>query len=149
MSSASDREAAKETDVDVNTVSRAGLKRARHDWAHQAMDHWPERVTTPTAGLTLETRNIILNIMKTSRKVGATDTISTHQMRFEFERVLQAVKAGRSLTLTYRSKPLARIVPLKEKQALPEDDPIFRLDELAEPIGPLTNAQIDALVYDQ
>ena len=101
------------------------------------------------AGLTLETRDIILNIMKTSQKAGATDTISTHQMRFEFERVLQAVKAGRSLTLTYRSKPLARIVPLKEEQALPEDDPIFRLDELAEPIGPLTNAQIDALVYGQ
>ena len=86
--------------------------------------------------------------MKTSRKAGATDTISTHQMRFEFERVLQAVKAGRSLTLT-SSKPLARIVPLKEEQAIPKDDPIFRLDELAEPIGPLTNAQIDALVYGQ
>ena len=113
------------------------------------MDHWPERVKRPTAGLTLETRDIILNIMKTSQKAGATDIISTHQMRFEFERVMRAVKAGRSLTLTYRSKPLARIVPLKEEQALPEDDPIFRLDELAEPIGPLTNAQIDALVYGQ
>ena len=56
--------------------------------------------------------------MKTSRKAEATDTISTHQMRFEFERVLRAVKAGRSLTLTYRSKPLARIVPLKEEQTL-------------------------------
>lgn len=87
--------------------------------------------------------------MKTSRKAEATDTISTHQMRFEFERVLRAVKAGRSLTLTYRSKPLARIVPLKEEQTLSEDDPIFRLDELAEPIGPLTNAGIDALVYGQ
>ena len=55
-------------------------------------------------------------------------------------------QAGRSLTLTYRSKPLARIVPLREEQALAEDDPIFRLDELAEPIGPLTNTEIDALV---
>ena len=107
------------------------------------------RSPSPTAGLTLATRNIILNIMKTSRKAGASDTISTHQMRFEFERVLRAVKAGRSLTLTYRSKPLARIVPLKEEQALQEDDPIFRLGELAEPIGPLTNAEIDTLVYDQ
>ena len=87
--------------------------------------------------------------MKTSQKAGATDIISTHQMRFEFERVLQAVKGGRSLTLTYRGKPLARIVPLKDEQGLSEDDPIFRLDELAEPIGPLTNAQIDALVYGQ
>ena len=53
-------------------------------------------------------------------------------MRSSSKRVLRAVKAGRSLTLTYRSKPLARIVPLKEEQALPEGDPIFRLDELAE-----------------
>ena len=93
--------------------------------------------------------NIILNIMKTSRKTEASETISTHQMRFEFERVLRAVKAGRSLTLTYRNKPLARIVPLREEQAVAEDDSIFRLHELAEPIGPLTNAEIDALVYGQ
>ena len=87
--------------------------------------------------------------MKISGKAAENDTISTHQMRFEFERVLRAVKAGRSLTLTYRSKPLARIVPLKQEVAVPEDDPIFRLDELAEPIGPLTNGEIDALVYGQ
>jgi prevent-host-death family protein len=87
--------------------------------------------------------------MKASRKAGAPEVISTHEMRFEFERVLRAVKAGRSLTLTYRSKPLARIVPLREEQTIAEDDPIFRLDELAEPIGPLTNAEIDALVYGQ
>lgn len=70
-------------------------------------------------------------------------------MRLEFDRVLRAVKAARSLTLTYRSKPLSRIVPLKEEQSVKEDDPIFRLDELAEPIGSLTNAEIDALVYGQ
>jgi prevent-host-death family protein len=87
--------------------------------------------------------------MKTSKKAAAPELISTHQMRFEFERVLRAVKAGRSLTLTYRNKPLARIVPLREEQTIAEDDPIFRLDELAEPIGPLTNAEIDALVYGQ
>jgi prevent-host-death family protein len=87
--------------------------------------------------------------MKAPKAASRRDTISTHEMRFEFDRVLRAVKAGRSLTLTYRNKPLARIVPLKEDESVREDDPIFRLDELAEPIGPLTNAQIDALVYGQ
>ena len=68
-------------------------------------------------------------------------------MRFKFDRVLRAVKAGRSLTLTYRNQPLARIVPLQpDPQVLP-DDPIFRLHELAEPIGPLTNAEIDGAIY--
>jgi prevent-host-death family protein len=75
------------------------------------------------------------------------DSISTHDMRFQFGRVLRAVKQGRSLTLTYRNKPLARIVPLPAEAELPADDAIFRLHEIAEPMGPLTNAEIDAAIY--
>jgi len=85
--------------------------------------------------------------MSKMKTKGGSQTISTHEMRFEFDRVLRAVKDGRTLTLTYRSKPLARIVPLKAEPDLAADDPIFRLDELSEPIGPLTNAEIDAAVY--
>jgi prevent-host-death family protein len=70
-------------------------------------------------------------------------------MRFQFGRILKAVRAGRSLTLTYRNKPLARIVPLRSPAELSADDPVFRLHELAEPMGPLTNADIDAAVYGQ
>jgi prevent-host-death family protein len=69
----------------------------------------------------------IITIMKSSKKTGASNLISTHEMRFQFDRVLKAVKAGRSLTLTYRNKPLARIVPLDEQTSIREDDPIFRL----------------------
>ena len=86
---------------------------------------------------------------KSSKKPATSDSISTHQMRFEFERVLRAVKAGRSLTLTYRNKPLARIVPLNEELPVAKDDPIFRLDELSEAIGPLSNAEIDRMVYGE
>ena len=87
--------------------------------------------------------------MKRQNKADRTETISTHEMRFQFDRVLRAVKAGRSLTLTYRNKPLARIVPLKADLQILPDDAVFRLHELAEPIGPLTNAQIDAAIYGQ
>ena len=80
-------------------------------------------------------KNIILNIMKVSKN-DASQTISTHEMRFQFDRVLRAVKAGRALTLTYRNRPLARIVPLKTEPEIAENDPIFHLHELAEPIGP-------------
>jgi prevent-host-death family protein len=74
--------------------------------------------------------------------------ISTNKLRLEFDRVLKAVRQGRSLTLTYRNKPLARIVPLKEKHLLQEDDPIYRMYEHAEPIGdPLTNEEMDQLIY--
>jgi len=87
--------------------------------------------------------------MKTTKKPPSRGSISTHEMRFQFDRVLQAVKAGRSLTLTYRNKPLARIVPLKYKADISSDDPVFHLDEIAEPLGPLSNAQIDAVIYGQ
>jgi prevent-host-death family protein len=74
--------------------------------------------------------------------------ISTNELRLNFDRVLKAVKQGRSLTLTYRNKPLARIVPLKEERLLSGDDPIYRMYELAEPIGaPLTNEEMDKLIY--
>jgi hypothetical protein len=46
-----------------------------------------------------------------------------------------------------RKQRLARIDWIQSNLEIPEDDPIFRLHELAEPIGPLTNAQIDAAVY--
>ena len=74
--------------------------------------------------------------------------ISTNELRLNFDRVLKAVKQGRSLTLTYRNKPLARIVPLKEERLLSGDDPIYRMYEFAEPIGaPLTNEEMDKLIY--
>ena len=74
--------------------------------------------------------------------------ISTNELRLKFDRVLKAVRQGRSLTLTYRNKPLARIVPLKEEHLLQEDDPIYRMYERAEPIGaPLTNREMDQLIY--
>ena len=85
--------------------------------------------------------------MKVSKSAPRQGRISTHEMRFQFRRVLQAVKAGRSLTLTYRNKPLARIVPLKPDLEVSPDDAVFRLYELAEPLGPLSNAEIDAAVY--
>jgi prevent-host-death family protein len=85
--------------------------------------------------------------MKPRKQTSRTDAISTHQMRFQFSRVLRAVKAGRSLTLTYRNRPLARILPLKPTVDAVENDPIFRLHELAEPIDALTNVEIDAAIY--
>ena len=46
-----------------------------------------------------------------------------------------------------RKRRLDRIDWIQSKLEILEDDPIFRLHELAEPIGPLTNAQIDAAIY--
>jgi hypothetical protein len=53
-------------------------------------------------------------IMNKVKKPSGKGTISTHEMRSQFGRILQAVKAGRSLTLTYRepgSEPPSRPRP--------------------------------------
>ena len=86
----------------------------------------------------------MFNIMN----VRATDpTISTDEVRFKFRRVLGAMKAGQSLTLTYRRKPLARIVPIAPAGKLSPDDPLFQLGTLAEPMGQLTSEDMDRLIY--
>jgi prevent-host-death family protein len=74
--------------------------------------------------------------------------ISTNELRLAFARVLKALKQGCSLTLTYRNKPVARIVPIEGQHLLREDDPIYHMYEMAEAIGgPVTNKDIDRLVY--
>ena len=108
---------------------------------------WLAETFATVKELDLRMLNIIIDIMKTLKKPSSRGSISTHEMRFQFGRVLQAAKAGRSLTLTYRGKPLARIVPLKPHAELSPDDPVFRLHELAEPLGPLTNAEMDVAIY--
>jgi prevent-host-death family protein len=93
---------------------------------------------------------IMLMLMKNAGTPDGTrdSEISTNDLRLDFDRVLKAMKQGRSLTLTYRNKPLARIVPLKEQRLLSEDDPIYCMYERAEPIGaPLTNEEMDRLIY--
>jgi prevent-host-death family protein len=90
--------------------------------------------------------NVIIIIM-IIKKTDA-ESISTNDLRFNFSRVLESVRKGRSLTLTYRNKPLARIVPINDEPALSKDDPIYHLYELAEPMEPLTNEEIDKAIYD-
>ena len=90
---------------------------------------------------------MIFTPMKSQRPSAADDTISTNELRYQISRVLHALRAGRSLTVTYLDRPLARIVPVNAAAAPQANAPIFRLHELAEPIGPLTNAEVDRAIY--
>jgi prevent-host-death family protein len=90
---------------------------------------------------------MMMRSRKSARNVEESE-ISTNELRLKFDRVLKAVKQGRSLTLTYRNKPLARIVPVNQEYLLPEDDPIYRMYERAQPVGaPITNEEMDRLIY--
>jgi prevent-host-death family protein len=74
-------------------------------------------------------------------------SVSMLKFRREADAVLKQVGKGQSFVLTYRGKPVARLEPIAAPKVT-EDDPIYRLHQLASPTAqPLTNAEIDRIVY--
>ena len=77
-------------------------------------------------------------------------TLSMLEFRRNARRALAALSRGERFLLTYRGKPVARLEPIRpEPSAVPEDDPLLRVDDFAVDGagGPLTNAEIDPLIY--
>jgi len=69
------------------------------------------------------------------------------ELRLHADRVIQRVKAGESLVLTYRGRPVLRLEPLAAEE-LGADDPFYALADLGDDTGAsLTNEQIDETVY--
>lgn len=74
-------------------------------------------------------------------------TISMLDFRHHAQKVLAQVQKGERIILTHRGKPVARLEPITSK-AVNADDPFYSLAELAEAgDGPLSNAQIDDILY--
>jgi len=42
-------------------------------------------------------------------------TVSIQEMRFDFGKIKSALERGKELMLTYRNKPLAKMLPVTEK----------------------------------
>ena len=74
-------------------------------------------------------------------------TISMLEFRRHSERVITGALAGERMLLTYRGKPLFRMEPC----VLPErgrEDPFYRLAEHADAAAkPLSNREIDEVLY--
>ena len=70
------------------------------------------------------------------------------EFRLHADRVIQRLRKGEPLTLTYRGHPLAQLLPIKENKKVREDDPFYRLYDHADPdLKPMTNEEIDATLY--
>jgi prevent-host-death family protein len=68
-------------------------------------------------------------------------------LRQRAEEIVDQVRRGQSLVLTYRGKAVVRLEPIRVDKA-PADDLFYRITELAEEHGnSLTNEEIDAIVY--
>ena len=70
------------------------------------------------------------------------------EFRTDSEKIIGQLRKGERMVLTYRGKPVGRLEPIVD-QAVPEDDPFYRLDQLAdEQCDSLTNADMDEIVYE-
>jgi len=77
-------------------------------------------------------------------------SITMLEFRRDAQRVLRAVGRGEGVLLTYRGKPVARLEPVRPTDRnVGDDDPLLRVDDFAldGPGGPLSNDEIDAVIY--
>jgi prevent-host-death family protein len=74
-------------------------------------------------------------------------TISMLDLRQRAEQIVEQVRAGETLVLTYRGRPVLRLEPIRA-EAAPADDRFYRLADLASDRGKtLSNREIDEIVY--
>ena len=83
--------------------------------------------------------------MKSKRN--GTRTVSMLELRTRAEEILERVRHGEHMVLTYRGQPVMRLEPYVEAR-VSADDAFYRLDELVvEEGGPLSNDDMDRAVY--
>jgi prevent-host-death family protein len=69
-------------------------------------------------------------------------------LRRRAEKIVEQVRRGESLVLTYRGRPAVRLEPIRPAKAIGDDDPFYRLPSLADRRqGGLSNREIDDIVY--
>ena len=73
-------------------------------------------------------------------------TVSIQDIRFDFARIKSALERGEELMLTYRNRPLAKLLPVVERQS-DEPDPALTFGTHPENVEPLSNAEIDLAIY--
>jgi antitoxin (DNA-binding transcriptional repressor) of toxin-antitoxin stability system len=73
-------------------------------------------------------------------------TVTMLEMRKDPVKIIEQVRAGRPLLLTYRGRPAIRLEPVTESVAAGADA-FLNLADHAVKLGALTNAQIDEVLY--
>ncbi len=76
------------------------------------------------------------------------EKVSVLEFRRDAVAVIRKVRQGRRLIMTYRGKPVMRLEPIRAS-APDADDPFYGIAQLATATGqPLTNEEIDQIIYD-
>jgi len=74
-------------------------------------------------------------------------TVTMLELREDAERIVDAVRRGQRMVLTYRGRPAMRLEPISS-QSTRDDDAFYQLADLADHRGDsLSNEEIDRVVY--
>jgi len=73
-------------------------------------------------------------------------TVSIQDMRFDFAPIKSALDEGEELMLTYRNRPLARLVPVAQRNSA-SPDPALSFGERTENLEPMSNEEMDRVIY--
>lgn len=57
-----------------------------------------------------------------------------------------ALERGEELVLTYRNRPLARLLPVVKREPL-GTDPALAFEDVPEVLDPMSNADMDTAIY--
>ncbi len=68
-------------------------------------------------------------------------------LRLKTDLLIQRLKKGESLKLTYRGNDLAYLTPGDDFAENSIDDPFYSIAEIASPMGSLSNQDIDKILY--
>lgn len=75
-------------------------------------------------------------------------TVSMLEFRKNAANIIKRAKRGEKMIMTYRGKPIFRLEPILD-DAIEEDDPFYRLVELAKEGGTnLSNRDMDKILYE-
>ncbi len=77
------------------------------------------------------------------------DTITMVEFRKDAGDIVERVKSGEELVLSYRGKPVMRLEPIQDDR-VSKDDPFYHLPEMAVDEGDsVSNEEIDRIIYEK
>ena len=77
------------------------------------------------------------------------DTITMVEFRKDAGNIVERVKSGEELVLSYRGKPVMRLEPIQDDR-VSKDDPFYHLPEMAVDEGDsVSNEEIDRIIYEK
>ena len=72
-------------------------------------------------------------------------TVSMLEFRRDAEKIIRQVQRGQPMLLLYRGRPVLRLEPVRE--AIQEDDAAYAITSHAVPGEPISNQEIDKVLY--